>query len=142
MISGKNINVGYSSTQNGLNKNTWYYVILDNQALTDLAGNSFDGITDVAAWTFKTGAAFATSNEFYEIGSSTIKIYPNPTTGIINIEGLPANQKSMISVYAANGDLITEKITNSDKDKIDISKQVPGTYFLQINKQSIKIIKE
>jgi len=142
MITGKNINVGYSSTQNGLNKNTWYYVILDNQALTDLAGNSFDGITDIATWTFKTGAAFATGNEFNEIDLSTIKVYPNPTTGIINIEGLPLNQKSKISVFAANGDLVVEKTTESDKDKIDISKQVPGTYFLQINKQSIKIIKE
>ncbi len=71
-----------------------------------------------------------------------IKVFPNPTTGMITIDGLPENQKSTIEVFSATGKQIIRKITYSTKDEIDIGKQVPGAYLLVINKQSIKIVKK
>ena len=40
MISGKDVTVTYAVTQNGLNKDTRYYVLVDGLALEDNAGNA------------------------------------------------------------------------------------------------------
>ena len=71
-----------------------------------------------------------------------LKIYPNPTNGIITIEGLPSNEKNRIAVYSSDGSLILEKFSNSETCEIDFSKQVSGSYLVIINKQTIKIVKE
>lgn len=142
MITGQEVSVSYAKTQSGLDKNTSYFILVDGSALKDKAGNSFEGIKDDAAWIFKTGLNFATSVDPIINEALNFKVYPNPTTGIINIKGLPENQKTKIEVFTANGKLIMRKITYADEDKINLSKQVTGTYFLVINKQSIKIIKE
>ncbi|MDP2336689.1 MAG: PKD domain-containing protein, partial [Bacteroidota bacterium] len=84
---------------------------------------------------------FPVSSETISV-NDLIKVYPNPTTGIITIEGLPENHKTKIAVYTANGKLIMKKTTFANQDKIDISKQVPGTYVLVVNKQTVKVIKE
>jgi hypothetical protein len=52
------------------------------------------------------------------------------------------NQKSNIAVYTIDGRLIQMKISNSITEIIDISKQGSGTYFLKINRQTFKILKE
>jgi hypothetical protein len=141
MINGKDITVAYSPTQAGLDKNTRYYVLIDKNAINDNAGNSFSGVSDVAAWTFKT-SPFATSVDPLTNQTFNYKVYPNPTTGIITIEGLTENHKTRIAIYTADGKLIMKKISYASLDKIDISNIVPGTYILTINKITIKIIKE
>jgi uncharacterized protein (TIGR02145 family) len=81
------------------------------------------------------------SSEIISVNDS-IKVYPNPTSGFITIEGLPANKKSNLAVYSANGKLIIKKSTSNTVEKLDLSTQVPGIYLLDINNQSIKIIKK
>jgi hypothetical protein len=84
--------------------------------------------------------SYAVGNEVVLI-NELIKVYPNPTSGILTIEGLPESHKSTIAVYSDNGKLIMKKSTNSRQEIVDISKQVSGHYLLIINKQSVKIIK-
>lgn len=74
--------------------------------------------------------------------SSNLATYPNPTTGILKIEGLRANQENRISVYSVDGILIKTKLSNSITETIDLSDQVSGMYLLFINNQPVKIIKE
>lgn len=73
---------------------------------------------------------------------SSIKIYPNPTAGILKIEGLPANQRNKISLFTIDGRLIKKKSSNSENESIDICKNPSGFYILHINNQSFKIVKE
>jgi len=73
---------------------------------------------------------------------SSIKIYPNPTTGILRIEGLPANQRNKISLFAIDGRLIKKKSSSLANEMIDISTNVVGSYILLINNQTFKINKE
>ncbi len=58
-----------------------------------------------------------------------LKIYPNPTTGIVNIQTKQNN--SSISVYNINGVEIINKNINL-KDKIDLSNYPKGMYLLKI----------
>lgn len=69
-------------------------------------------------------------------------VYPNPTTGVIKIEGLSTTHKNEITIQSIDGKLIRKKITNLAEETIDISDQVSGTYLLLINNQTFKIQKK
>lgn len=85
------------------------------------------------------GSTTPTSDNILNQGE--IKVYPNPTTGIVEIKGLPENQKTRIAVYTNNGKLILKKTIKSSHVEIDLRKQAPSTYLIFVNDQSIKIIK-
>lgn len=73
-------------------------------------------------------------------GYLTLRVYPNPFNTIINIEY--KNKHNTISVYDISGKIIFECKNESDKIQIDLSKQKCGTYFLRLEKETIKIIKQ
>ena len=76
---------------------------------------------------------------------NTIKVYPNPTTGIITIEGLPENEKAEIALYNMNSKLVKVHTSYSSLTKMDISDVVSGVYLLVFNnhfEQAIRIIKK
>jgi hypothetical protein len=75
----------------------------------------------------------------------SIKVYPNPTTGIITLEGLPENEKVEIAIYNMNSKLVKVQTSYSSITKMDISDAVSGVYLLVINnrfEQVVKIIKK
>ncbi len=77
--------------------------------------------------------------------NNELKIYPIPTTGNIQIEGLPIGKETNLSIYNLQGQLIIQKVVSAGQTSIDISKQFSGTYLLVINNnhlQTIKIIKK
>jgi hypothetical protein len=63
-------------------------------------------------------------------------IYPNPTKGIIMID---AGKPWQATIYDALGNKIP---FTEDHNLIDISNQPPGVYFININNNMIKLIKE
>ncbi|GAB1453449.1 hypothetical protein MASR2M47_35050 [Draconibacterium sp.] len=74
-----------------------------------------------------------------------VKVYPNPTTGIITIEGLPDNENVEIAIYDVNRKLIKKQTASSSVTRMDISNVVSGTYLLIIDdhvNETFKIIKE
>jgi hypothetical protein len=84
-----------------------------------------------------------TSNYVYDLNELTI--YPNPTTGVINLEGLSVEKETILSVYNMKGQLITQKVAIEHKAGVDLSQQSPGIYLLVIKNdrtQTFKIIKE
>ena len=69
-----------------------------------------------------------------KINNEKITLYPNPTTGIVNIEG---NNYIKVFVINSNGNIV-EIINN--KKRIDLSNQPNGLYILKIitNKEIVK----
>jgi len=63
-----------------------------------------------------------------------LKIYPNPTDGLLKIEirNLPENQTANIWLYNMSGRLITSLKGITDFANIDISEQPIGTYLMKI----------
>lgn len=120
------------------NNSVWGYNIYYNDANT-LVGGYFKNlglsvrcICDYPVY----GAIFKESD--------LIKVYPNPTTGIITIEGLPKNEKAEIALYNMNSKLVKVQTSYSSLTQIDISEVVSGIYLLVINnrfEQAVKIIK-
>ena len=63
-----------------------------------------------------------------------LKIYPNPTDGVLNVEihNLPESQTADILLYNLSGKLIGSYKGIGESAIIDISAQVPGTYLMKI----------
>jgi hypothetical protein len=140
MINGKDVTVDYT-TQNGLDKDTRYYVLVDGTALEDMAGNAFTGVSDAAAWTFKTGPVFATGID-PNLNGSLFKVYPNPFDGYVNVEN--ASKLSKVVVTNIAGQVVKE-VVNPTRT-IQLSELRSGVYFMslyQSNKvvQTAKIVK-
>ncbi len=83
-----------------------------------------------------------------KVGGQTIKIYPNPTTGMfaIKIDGWDNKSKASIQLTSLTGKGLIEKRIESSITKIDIQGQPKGTYLLLVilngKRETWKIVKE
>lgn len=75
---------------------------------------------------------------------SGLKIYPNPTSGIINIDlgNVMIDGKSTIKLYDIQGRMITTKEMNSSVDQLNISDLSEGVYMVTIENGSSKTTKK
>ncbi|SIQ42228.1 Por secretion system C-terminal sorting domain-containing protein [Chryseobacterium sp. RU37D] len=91
-------------------------------------------------YTVNVTGALATS----EVTKSVAKVYPNPVSDVLNIEG--KNSIKSVHIYDANGKLVKTVSENKNKTSIKLSELVPGTYTAKIksNKedQTVKFIKK
>jgi hypothetical protein len=76
--------------------------------------------------------------------NKAMEIYPNPTTGIITIEGVKVDKIQLFDVY---GKLLKTNVVNNDEHQIDISDCASGVYLIKVfNNDSVvgvkKIIKQ
>lgn len=69
----------------------------------------------------------------------TIKIYPNPTNSLINLKIKKDVQYELISTL---GQHIFKGTLRGENKQIDLSKLQNGLYYLSINNQTIKVIKQ
>lgn len=76
------------------------------------------------------------------VENNRIKMYPNPTKGLVNVEGL--DNASELSLVDLTGKvLLKEQIAGKTSLSIDIQEFNQGIYFIVINQNSgIKIIKK
>ena len=75
-----------------------------------------------------------------DIKNSNIKIYPNPTNNIINIEGLTKNENNTIQIFDLQGKLVITKTIN-EKGTIDLSELNKGVYVIKIGEVAQMIVK-
>ncbi|PCI19420.1 hypothetical protein COB64_03755 [Candidatus Wolfebacteria bacterium] len=78
--------------------------------------------------------------------SNDIKIYPNPTAGLITVTGLP-REPTRITVYNVLGQMVHEEtLTRSGEPVIDLSDLTDGIYLIQVKEgqqtHGIRIIKQ
>jgi hypothetical protein len=72
------------------------------------------------------------------ISSSELKVYPNPATSSVNIDGL--SEGTLISVYNTNGKLMLTSQAKRQKMQLNINDLAPGIYFIKsIDNKNIKI---
>jgi len=136
MINGKDVTVTYAATQSGLDKDARYYVLVEGSALEDKAGNAFIGVSDVAAWTFKTGPAFLTEVPTID-GSLEFKVYPNPFVDYVNVAY--ASELSKIVVTNIAGQMVKEIVNPTER--IQLNELRSGIYFMSLYNSDDVIVK-
>jgi len=76
-----------------------------------------------------------------ETNSSEISVYPNPFNDQLIIE-LESSSSKEFKIYSILGEMVLKGTVNSDINTIDLSNLPPNIYFLKIENQSIKLIKQ
>ena len=142
MINGNEITVTYAPTQNGLDKNARYYVLVDGEAIADVAGNKFVGVSDIAAWTFRTGDTFITGIDPTENSSLEFKVYPNPFVDFVTVDN--ASKLSKVVVTNIAGQVVKEVVNPTNR--IQLNELRSGIYFISLYNEgtvikSAKIVK-
>ncbi len=64
--------------------------------------------------------------------SLVVTAYPNPTTGILNLDILPADADATIELYDATGKLLLELLQRGDQNSIDLSPFANGLYWIKV----------
>ncbi len=84
---------------------------------------------------------YLTAAALEETNSSEISVYPNPFNDQLIIE-LQSSSSKEFKIYSILGEMVLKGSVNSDINTIDLSNLPPNIYFLKIEKQSIKLIKQ
>ncbi len=69
------------------------------------------------------------------LGSSNIKIYPNPSTGVFTVSGLAADARE-ITVTDLLGRVVYSEMSNSTSVELDLSTLKAGQYILKTNSKT------
>ena len=103
------------------------------------------------AWRTSSGLAYSQWNcgqapiavGVQEKTNTKISVYPNPVGSEINISGLYGLNIKKALIYNVLGKLEMEVfLSGREYEKINTSELTPGCYFLNIDNQTLKIIKE
>jgi len=143
-IQDANLVAEYKFNQGVANGNNAGLTTLYNEVVGGPVGTlenfALNGTT--SNWSFDANALETLeTNEFSIV--DTIKIYPNPTTGIFTIS---IKEDASVKMYDMFGKLIYTNKANIGESKIDISNYQSGMYLLQVETENgsvtKKIIKE
>ena len=83
-------------------------------------------------------ASNGVTNENYQ--ASLINLYPNPTNGIVYVEGIINNNEVEVEIYDGIGKLLKIVKLNNDST-IDMSAFTPGVYSFKIENRVQRIVK-
>ena len=95
-----------------------------------------------SVWTYMLSSTITTGiNEIKD--NSEFSIYPNPTSSIINIHsGINLIDKTYTVQTLAGQTILSGKSSNTNYFSIDFSSLENGIYFVTIDKQTFKVIKQ
>jgi hypothetical protein len=69
-----------------------------------------------------------------DLGLEQIEIYPNPTTGVLNISGIQTGNR--IQLYNATGSLILERNATGNFEVLSLDKVPSGMFFIVISNEN------
>ncbi|MBD3635919.1 MAG: T9SS type A sorting domain-containing protein [Crocinitomicaceae bacterium] len=97
----------------------------------------------VQGWNNQEGDYSISINDGEVVGLTSlendISIYPNPTNGIVHINGL--GQDTNVSVIGINGQIVSKHQVNNSAE-IDLSDMQPGVYLIEITAAGQKTIRK
>jgi len=137
MVSDKTVTVTYSvvAPATGLDQNTDYYVLVDAGIVKDAAGNATAAVTDVAAWTFKTGVGFVTEIVDPKNNSLEFKVYPNPFVDYVTVSNASELTKVVVSNIAGQ---VVKEVVNPE-NTIQLNELRSGVYFISLYQENAVI---
>jgi len=87
-------------------------------------------------------AAHPTESVKNDLNSVPITLSPNPTNGMLSVQGLPSDNIT-VSVYNVLGEMVTQqKNPPSSNLSLDLSKLVPGTYYVRFSSPNSVVTKK
>jgi hypothetical protein len=72
--------------------------------------------------------------------NSQIKIYPNPSNGLFNIDYPFTNESKVFTITDINGKVVKEGEISKEKTQLNLSEFVNGIYLLRIEDAVVKLV--
>lgn len=88
--------------------------------------------------------AFTTQNigiNTADNGNTIIDIYPNPTTGIVEVSLPQEFENQDIKLYNLQGSLLQTKVLNGGVATFDLSSYPNGVYIIRVGETSCRVLK-
>lgn len=102
----------------------------------DASGNRTERVIDLTKSVEITASSSSLSEEKLieaELSSLDIKIYPNPTKGVLKVEILEIGDiKPTLVVYNLQGKQLVNRTVSNQISTINLSEQPPGMYIMKI----------
>jgi len=76
----------------------------------------------------------------FRLNLGALKVYPNPTTGLVIVEGETLKQGDRIDVFSATGTLVKQYTANPRQTTIELGNQPQGVYVVKVNGKEVKVI--
>jgi hypothetical protein len=87
-------------------------------------------------------AAHPTESVKNDLNSVSITLFPNPTTGMLSVQGLPSDNIT-VSIFNILGEMVMEQKNPPAPDfTLDLSKLVPGTYYIRFSSPNSVVTKK
>jgi hypothetical protein len=102
-----------------------------NPGATDIPDNGID--EDCSGADATTGLA--------EINSELLKVYPNPTTGILSIDLSGFTTINTVEILDLNGRIIETKVVNAETTTADLSALKDGFYLVRVNTMNGSVLR-
>jgi len=71
---------------------------------------------------------------------SSVKVFPNPSDGLVNISGIIPG--TSLTITDLQGKVLMEKIADSDNTEFDLTGYQPGVYFVKISQNGKSIFRK
>jgi hypothetical protein len=79
----------------------------------------------------------ATAVNEFQVSSSTFQVYPNPSSGVFQLETSNLKLETLkIQVYNAIGEMVLSETVNQQKSTINLSDRSNGVYFIKANSEA------
>ena len=80
----------------------------------------------------------STTGIFPGSGVETLKAYPNPTQGLVQLELPPqlVGQTQMVTVLGTSGQILRQEVLGHSQSSVDLSSFPVGLYFIQIRNEA------
>jgi len=77
---------------------------------------------------------YDTATDVDEISNEIVSIYPNPSSGLININ-FDNNTSRLLNIYDLSGKLVLNKTIENSQNQMDLSEQPKGVYFISVTSE-------
>ena len=76
--------------------------------------------------------------------NNQLAVFPNPSTGLFYLKGLPAIGASTIQVFSTTGQLLQQlKVINPQEAQVvDLSNYTSGLYYIQVENEEGRVMKK
>ena len=71
---------------------------------------------------------------------SSLKVFPNPSDGLVNISGIIPG--TILTITDLQGKVLIEKIADSDNTEFDLTDYQSGVYFIKISQNGTNIFRK
>lgn len=134
--------ISLENATNGINSitiPTAYENIINPQTIFVRLTNNNTGSYVLTNFNIETDGNLSVEDNFI----NNLKLYPNPTTGILNLQSEYLAESIVVKVYNLQGKelLFEQKTPNNGLIKLDISNMETGVYFLKMISEDNTVIK-